>query len=141
MANTVLLHSALVCGLIHTLAASLLRPPPLFHCVLLLGVFSSIYNHAVTSVWAVWCDRFVMCVGFVADSVYADGDWLVVRAGVTLSALLYLAGKISRNNPKKLGQFLSGRQEQDSDHFHLSSHILLTCTHLWMLVRLSGVSI
>ena len=134
MANLVLLHSALVSGFIHTLAATLLRPPLLFHCVMLCGVYTSLYNHAVSSRAAVWCDRVMMCVGFAVDTLYMEGDSLA-RVGLTLSALLYLAAKICRNNERKLGQFLSGRQEQESNHWHLCSHMMLTCTHLWMMAR------
>ena len=100
MANLVLLQSALASGFIHALAASLLQPPVLFHLMLLCGIFSSLWNHAVTNSVAVWCDRAAMCIGFVIDHSYAREGDLLVRTGVTLSAMMYLISKICRTVQK-----------------------------------------
>lgn len=136
MANLVLLQSALASGFIQALAASLLHPPVWFHLMILCGIFTSLWNHAVTDSVAVWCDRAAMCIGFLVDHAYAREGDLLVRAGVTVSAMLYLISKICRNTSRKLGQIASGRVEKESEHWHLCSHILLTCVHVLMMTQM-----
>lgn len=121
MANLMLLQSSIACGAIHFIALVCVPFVPLyFEWMILMGIFTSVWNHATTCAVAKKTDRFMMIIGITIDLYMLiplnDKKCTVPALLLFGSIVLYFVAKISRN-----------------DSYHAFAHVVLTLTHLLIL--------
>lgn len=152
MTNPILLKSSLILGMIHLITIFIVNYTKEYneHRQLLIynvlaGIFTSILNHSTTSIISKWLDRGMMVIGIYNDiylitfipnpnptNVYHNMNQLFSYYFLSLSILSFLFSKrISKT-----------KHEFDSNpfllqmSFHITSHILLTITHIIMFIYL-----
>lgn len=137
MANIVLLYSSYFFGSIHlfyiiyTNSNNILLNVNIFY-----GILTSIINHKITSEIAKWIDRSAMLIGIIID-VYIiesiDIDYIRYFSYyfLFLSILSFISSKYISNFTLHNNNYYSIKILETS--FHITSHLLLTLSHLFIL--------
>lgn len=118
MVNQILISSSIICGIIHTIAYSTnTNINLLFVLVTMIGISTSIWNHAVTCKIAKIIDRTTMCCAAIFDFYYitiVNKKCLILLLLMSIS--LYILAKYYRINT-----------------FHIMAHFTLTLTHILLI--------
>ena len=128
MTNIILFRSSVQCSCIHIIMLSVYydTTPFWFGCFLLLGVFSSIANHGITSDWMKVFNRMVMAIGVLIDlqvikKISSGFLWCLSFTGLFVALFLFLWSKVT----KKV-------------YFHRMSQYMITCTHSILIQQFSS---
>jgi len=128
MTNIILFRSSVQCSCIHIIMLSVYydTTPFWFGCFLLLGVFSSIANHGISSHRMKVFHRMVMAIGVLIDLQVIKKTsnvflWCLSFTGLFVALFLFLWSKVT----KKV-------------YFHRMSQYMITCTHCILIQQFSS---
>lgn len=127
MVNVILYKSSVICSILHYIGYIVFKPNnQLLLLMTTLGLFTSLWNHAVTCNIAKYADRITMCLClllnlYIIHTVYNIYVQLTCINLLIISICLYLYSKI--NNVVRA---------------HLLSHLFLTINHLVLMEYFSN---
>lgn len=119
MSNKLLFHSSLLCSFIHINTLSFFKCSNILLIILIvIGLFTSIYNHYTTSLFIKILDRIVMYIGFCLNNyfIYKKQIYICFLL-LIIAAILYVCAKLTHR------QFLSSI-------LHMIAHFTLTFLHI-----------
>lgn len=137
MANKILLNSSYIFGIIHVLYMLINRSNNvLLNLNIVIGIFTSIINHKLTSSIVKWIDRVIMLIGiiinlYIIETIHNIYIYYISLLFLLLSIISFILSKSLLRIPLHKNNFYSVHILNIL--LHIASHMFLTITHLFML--------